>query len=223
MKNAVLTLAILTAGLGMEAAHAVTVADGDFAGAPNPFATYGATQNIGATGAWTVTSGSVDWIGNYWASPTAGGGSVDMDGNGSVGAIQQNLIGLTVGQRYQVSFFLSGNPDGGIVPPENPKFLGVNVNGAPDQQYSYTLTAANSKTNMLYGLETYSFLATATGETLNFESLDVPTTNSYGPVIGGVSISAVPEPSTWAMMLLGFLGMGFVAYRRKPSARLHLA
>jgi hypothetical protein len=27
--------------------------------------------------------------------------------------------------------------------------------------------------------------------------------------------TAVPEPSTWAMMILGFLGFGFLAYRRK--------
>jgi len=27
--------------------------------------------------------------------------------------------------------------------------------------------------------------------------------------------SAVPEPSTWAMMILGFAGVGFMAYRRK--------
>jgi hypothetical protein len=27
--------------------------------------------------------------------------------------------------------------------------------------------------------------------------------------------SSVPEPSTWAMMLLGFVGIGFMAYRRK--------
>jgi hypothetical protein len=29
--------------------------------------------------------------------------------------------------------------------------------------------------------------------------------------------SAVPEPSTWAMMILGFFGLGFVAYRRKQQ------
>ena len=28
-------------------------------------------------------------------------------------------------------------------------------------------------------------------------------------------VSAVPEPSTWAMMILGFAGVGFVAYRRR--------
>jgi hypothetical protein len=29
--------------------------------------------------------------------------------------------------------------------------------------------------------------------------------------------AAVPEPSTWAMMILGFAGVGFMAYRRKTS------
>jgi PEP-CTERM motif len=29
---------------------------------------------------------------------------------------------------------------------------------------------------------------------------------------------AVPEPSTWAMMILGFAGVGFMAYRRRKSA-----
>jgi hypothetical protein len=31
-------------------------------------------------------------------------------------------------------------------------------------------------------------------------------------------IAAVPEPSTWAMMILGFAGIGFVAYRRRNQA-----
>jgi hypothetical protein len=34
-----------------------------------------------------------------------------------------------------------------------------------------------------------------------------------------VSISAVPEPSTWAMMILGFMGIGFMAYRRKSNSQ----
>jgi PEP-CTERM motif len=32
--------------------------------------------------------------------------------------------------------------------------------------------------------------------------------------------SAVPEPSTWAMMILGFAGVGFMAYRRKSKPAL---
>ena len=30
--------------------------------------------------------------------------------------------------------------------------------------------------------------------------------------------SAVPEPSTWAMMIVGFLGIGLMAYRRRAGA-----
>jgi PEP-CTERM motif len=37
-------------------------------------------------------------------------------------------------------------------------------------------------------------------------------------------IAPVPEPSTWAMMILGFFGLGFMAYRRKsPATGLRLA
>ena len=37
------------------------------------------------------------------------------------------------------------------------------------------------------------------------------------------TISAVPEPSTWAMMILGFAGVGFMSYRRSRKASLALA
>jgi hypothetical protein len=46
-------------------------------------------------------------------------------------------------------------------------------------------------------------------------------TNSASNLGGGVwveeQIAAVPEPSTWAMMLIGFLGIGFVRYRKSRS------
>ena len=52
----------------------------------------------------------------------------------------------------------------------------------------------------------------------------------YNPE-GGTSIlqitadftAAVPEPSTWAMMIFGFLGVGFLAYRRKSGVALRIA
>ena len=36
-------------------------------------------------------------------------------------------------------------------------------------------------------------------------------TSGYG---GNLAVSAVPEPSTWAMMLLGFFGLGFMSLRK---------
>jgi hypothetical protein len=35
--------------------------------------------------------------------------------------------------------------------------------------------------------------------------------------------SGVPEPSTWAMMILGFAGVGFMAYRKKSKPTFRLA
>jgi hypothetical protein len=39
-----------------------------------------------------------------------------------------------------------------------------------------------------------------------------------GSVGGQAGAGSVPEPSTWAMMVLGFVGMGFVGYRTKRRA-----
>ena len=50
--------------------------------------------------------------------------------------------------------------------------------------------------------------------------------DSYYPDNSGtqtLTISAVPESSTWAMMVLGFAGVGFVAYRRKSNHSFRLA
>jgi hypothetical protein len=38
--------------------------------------------------------------------------------------------------------------------------------------------------------------------------------------IGTLSVVATPEPSTWAMLVLGFAGLGLVGRRRQRSARL---
>jgi hypothetical protein len=42
-----------------------------------------------------------------------------------------------------------------------------------------------------------------------------------GPFNASFSLSgSVPEPTTWAMMLLGFVGIGAMTYRRRKSAAL---
>jgi hypothetical protein len=53
-------------------------------------------------------------------------------------------------------------------------------------------------------------------------------TNTSGPGFpdffssANLSTSSVPEPSTWAMMILGFFGIGFMAYGRKGQGTLRL-
>jgi hypothetical protein len=66
--------------------------------------------------------------------------------------------------------------------------------------------------------------------TINGETFSSLTLNSSGNIsdikqvrvdIAG-NVRAVPEPSTWAMMVLGFLGLGFMAYRRRGQRSFRL-
>ena len=52
---------------------------------------------------------------------------------------------------------------------------------------------------------------------INFHTTQFP----GGEVRG--NIGAVPELSTWAMMILGFAGIGVMAYRRKNKMALNVA
>jgi hypothetical protein len=47
-----------------------------------------------------------------------------------------------------------------------------------------------------------------------------PDTASGGPKLKDTVVPAVPEPSTWAMMILGFCGLGFLAHRRRNALRV---
>jgi hypothetical protein len=47
--------------------------------------------------------------------------------------------------------------------------------------------------------------------------------NAITPATGTIAVTAVPEASTWAMMLLGFAGVGLLAYRRNNRPQFRLA
>jgi outer membrane lipase/esterase len=48
-----------------------------------------------------------------------------------------------------------------------------------------------------------------------------PTASAHMAIANAfVAIATVPEPSTWAMMIVGFAGVGFMAYRRRKVAAI---
>nr|WP_167552255.1 PEPxxWA-CTERM sorting domain-containing protein [Bradyrhizobium sp.] len=64
-------------------------------------------------------------------------------------------------------------------------------------------------------LHAFSFNPLFGANTLTVELTDTGPPTAFR--IDGFA-SAVPEPSTWAMMILGFAGVGFMAYRRRNQA-----
>jgi hypothetical protein len=73
--------------------------------------------------------------------------------------------------------------------------------------------------------ENFILVSTIGGET--FSSLGFTSTGNLSSVeqvrvdIAG-NVGAVPEPATWAMMVVGFVGVGFMAYRRRGHATFRL-
>ena len=67
------------------------------------------------------------------------------------------------------------------------------------------------------GWVNFSFVAPTTGNYVFSAQVQnaLDSVNDSHLYIDGVA--AVPEPTTWAMMLLGFAGVGFMAYRRKAK------
>jgi len=62
------------------------------------------------------------------------------------------------------------------------------------------------------GITTADFVDNSAGFMAAIDALGPAGT---GEIAGTGTLSAVPEPSTWAMMLLGFAGLGFAGYRQR--------
>lgn len=185
-------------------AHAAEIINGSFelGGVTNPYGTVTGGNSSTITG-WTVLGNSVDFIGNYWPAAD-GANSIDLNGAGQGGIAQ--TFNTVADQAYAITFFLAGNPDNG----PTIKTISVTTNDANEKVFNFDTTGF-SKSNMGWKQFTYNFVGDGTPTTLAFNSNNP---GAWGAVLDNVSISAVPEPATWAMMLLGFGLIGGAMRRR---------
>lgn len=165
---------------------------------------------------WLV-GGSVDWINGYWQAQD-GTHSIDLNGT-SIGSIQQT-IATVAGQTYTLSFYVSANPDNVSNPGSDERTFSVSA-GETTTGFGYTIfVPTNSRSSMNWDFRTFNFVATGESTVISFAST-IPEGNCcYGPALDNVAVSAVPELSTWGMMLLGFAGIGFLTYRKTQKMKL---
>ncbi|WP_442907843.1 choice-of-anchor C family protein [Janthinobacterium sp. GW460P] len=158
-------------------------------------------------GAWSVDSGSIDLINQLWQH-AEGNYSLDLNG-GSAGRISQSF-GTVVGQQYNVSFSLAGNAAAG----GSLKLVDAGVTGVHTFTFDST---GRSHSNMGWVTQGFSFIATAANSTLYFQGSSQ--NGAWGAALDNVSVTAVPEPTTYAMLAAGLGLMGLIARRRRaPGA-----
>ncbi len=113
--------------------------------------------------------------------------------------VTYTVTGLTIGAKYDFDWDYGGRTSGG------PDFLDVSFGG--------TFLTEDGGSIGTWTPNAFVVTATATSEALTFASVVTDGLPSYGNEITNVSLSGVPESSTWAMMLIGFAGLGFAGYR----------
>lgn len=89
-------------------------------------------------------------------------------------------------------------------------------------QYFLALNVPVSDVLLIFGTETGGGAHIVTGSAWQFYAFN-DTPRSFAVSVNGEVVTAVPEPSTWAMMILGFFGVGLMAYRRRKSSALSAA
>ena len=159
---------------------------------------------------WSVTTNTVDIVSNGFDGGTADDGTqwLDLVGFGNTGGIKQTFA-TTPSQQYTLSFAYANNPGPGVPVPVSGD---VTVTNGAETLLNQTISHGTSTTsNLNWTPFSMTFTASGTSAVLAFDET-VGGANG-GVFLDAVSINPVPEPSTWAMMLLGFAGLGFAGYR----------
>jgi hypothetical protein len=150
------------------------------------------------TGSFTVT---FDPTQSYTDDTT------DIHVNSLSGVTVDSTLGFSYSSSSQLFSF--GGTYGGT---------GLVYAGTNDLVISYSLANLNDPTFVPCSTPGYT-CGNATGsssvEASGYTTADTESFFFYGAQ--STITSAVPEPSTWAMMILGFFGVGFMAYRRKQN------
>lgn len=197
---------------------AATLANAGLESAAPPF-----IESVGAgttANGWTAVGANIEFVRNGFSgagdviqSAHEGEWFVDLNGVQGPAAIQQS-VATDAGQQYRIDFWMSGNPGPlGTTTSGGPKTLDVLWNGAVVGSFSYTHLPGDRWNNLRW--EDHSVFVRGLGalDALMFRSTSTFYSDA-GPFVDALSITAVPEPGTWAMLAAGLGLLGVVGARR---------
>ena len=170
---------------------------------------------------WTFSGSDFLIINTTSGSPDLGQGALYLNEccnagvTGGGGATASTTItGLTAGQTYHLDFTYWGDNrpnDGAPTYPSYPGFydLFLSLNGGAAITYAGVDQFPGSSAPNVVDL---IFTATGPTETLAFSQFSSGN-SQQSPILGDLTVST-PEPSTWAMLGIGFAALGFAHSRR---------
>jgi hypothetical protein len=169
------------------------------------------TQGDYPTTMWGPRNGANNGL---TASSPAGGAFIASDGNYQQGPISQTITGLTAGAGYYLKFWWAAAQqrfnDGPTTEQWQVSFGNSTYNTAvvntPDHGF------------VPWRQETVWFAATGPTQLLSFLSVGGPPGGQppYA-LLDGVSLTAAPEPATWALVVVGMVGATVVLRRRRTG------
>ncbi|MBN8839872.1 MAG: PEPxxWA-CTERM sorting domain-containing protein [Sphingomonadales bacterium] len=189
---------------------------------PRPGSTPNSTRNytwVASPGtADKATSGSFGVYPGFPINSPDGGDFIFADGDTNYnGALYQTVSGLTVGQKYTLNFWQAAGQQDGKTGPTTEMWKVMFGN---DVQYSTKFLLPEGG-HADWQQQSMTFVASQTSQMLSFLAEGTP--NGHPPIsmLDGVSLKAavgVPEPGTWAMMIMGFGAVAGVMRSRPRKA-----
>jgi len=190
------------------------------AATPVPSITASVTGNNANAGAYA--QGHLYYYGQVVGGSGTAQVTIDVVAHGSLFSVPANVL---FGSHGQDRLFVSGNTvvdrtsDQGS---NNGAFTSTTTGISEFENNAFQVEMIVTALTQDAGVSATTFLdpqffidpSTPNGDLYSFQ---------FSAGIGNGPIGGVPEPSTWAMMLLGFAGLGYAAYRRKAKAALRLA